>query len=100
MPKAKKIEEAGRAERILSWLSEALAFSLKLSVWIAVFSFLVGGAFASIMLLARLYPDSLIAVMAFIVISEIFGRVAFLSIILLIIAASAHTILKNKRTKE
>jgi len=93
-------KKAGIIENFFLTMSKALLSVFKISVWIMIYSFLLAGAFSSIMLLARLYPEEFQAVMSFVILSDIFGRIGITSIILFFPFYVIYKLIKMTRHTE
>ena len=89
--------EAGLVEGFFTRMSNFFLIFFKVCIYATVYSFLLGGAFASIMLLSRLYPSDLSAIMSFIILSDIFAKIALTSITIFVPFVFIHTILRIRR---
>lgn len=95
-----KEKEIGFFEDIFKYLSSVSKSIFTISIYSTICSFLLGGAFASIMILARLYPEDLNAVISFVMLSELFARIALASLAIYLLSLFLSSIFKTKEVKQ
>ena len=105
MPKSKsacqkKKKETEFAEELFKGLSNGLIRVLILTLYLCFFSFLIAGAFASILILIEMYPEKSGAVRAFLILSNSAAKIAMYTLMVFIQSFFIHKILKSKRKKK
>ena len=81
-------------KKFTEYMIKVSLFGFRFSFYSMIILFLLGGAFASIMLLVRLYPADVEAIMAFIILSESFAKVSIFLLLLSCIFIVANKLIR------